>query len=278
LAGKDNASLGSGIGGGKTVKKHQQFRLGILASWAGFIFIITIWIIITKMELIQPEIFPGPIAVIKSTVENLTIARILSHIGMSLMRVLLGFILGGSAGIVLGVVCGWYVKLGSILRTPIELLRPIPPLAWIPLAIIWLGLDESSKIFIVSLGAFFPLFTNTYKGMITIEPNIIRAGQMLGLKSEKLLYKIVIPATLPDIATGMRLGWSYCFGCMVAAELIAADKGLGYMIMHARELGMIGVIVFGILLIGLINLLTDSFIQEFILRRKLRWHYIGTSE
>jgi ABC-type nitrate/sulfonate/bicarbonate transport system permease component len=259
------------------MKNNRNFELGIIASWAGFIFIIILWFLITKFELIQSEIFPGPIAVAKSTVENLTIGRIGEHVGMSLMRVFIGFIIGGFAGVALGVICGWYVKLGSILRTPIELLRPIPPLAWIPLAIIWLGLGESSKIFIISLGAFFPLFTNTYKGMISIEPNIIRAGQMLGLKNEKLLARVVMPATLPDIATGMRLGWSYCFGSMVAAELIAADNGLGYMIMHARELAMIGVIVFGILLIGTINLFTDSFIQEFILRRKLRWHYIATS-
>ena len=192
------------------------------------------------------------------------------------MRVGLGFVIGGSLGILTGVVCGWYIKLGSILRTPVDLLRPIPPLAWIPIAIIWLGLGEPSKIFIISLGAFFPLFTNTYKGMVIIDPNLIRAGQILGLRGGKLLLRVVVPATLPDIATGMRLGWSYSFGCMVAAELIAANSGLGYMIMHARELSIIGVIVFGILLIGAINLFTDYLIQDVILTRQLRWHYVSS--
>lgn len=257
--------------------KRTRFRLGLITSWLGFLLIVVIWQLIPTFGLVNPELFPGPIAVARSVVANLTAARLLQHVGFSLMRVGLGFLLGGAAGVVAGVVCGWYVKLGAVLRTPIELLRPIPPLAWIPIAIIWLGLDEASKVFIIALGAFFPLFTNTYKGMITTDPNVIRAGQMLGLRGGRLLTRVVVPATLPDIATGVRLAWSYSFGSMVAAELIAANSGLGYMIMHARELGTIGVIVFGILLIGAINLVTDYLIQDVILKRQLRWHYLGTA-
>jgi len=256
--------------------KTDRIRVGLITSWLGFALIILIWQLIATFELINPELFPGPIEVIRSTAANLTLIRVLQHTGFSLMRVGLGFLIGGTAGLIIGVICGWYVKLGAVLRTPVELLRPIPPLAWIPLAIIWLGLDEASKVFIISLGAFFPLFTSTYKGMLSIDPNIIRAGQVLGLRGGKLLLRVVVPATLPDIATGMRLGWSYSFGSMVAAELIAANSGLGYMIMHARELSMIGVIVFGILLIGAINLFTDYLIQDVILSRKLRWHYLAT--
>jgi ABC-type nitrate/sulfonate/bicarbonate transport system permease component len=257
--------------------RHDRVRLNLFASWFGFLIIIIVWQLIASLELIDPRLFPGPIQVIQAVVTNLTVGRVFQHIGFSLMRVVFGFVIGGVSGIVLGIVCGWYVRLGSVLRTPIELLRPIPPLAWIPIAIIWLGLGEPSKVFIISLGVFFPLFTNTYKGMITIDPVIIRAGQMLGLRGNKLLMQVVVPATLPDIATGMRLGWSYGFGSMVAAELLAASSGLGYMIMHARELSIIGVIVFGILLIGAINLVTDYLIQGVIMKRWLRWHYISSN-
>jgi len=256
--------------------RTDRFRRGLIASWLGFLLIVIVWQLIATFGLVNPELFPGPIQMVQSVAANLTVGRVLQHIGFSLMRVGLGFLIGGTAGVVVGVISGWYVKLGAVLRTPVELLRPIPPLAWIPIAIIWLGLDEASKVFIISLGAFFPMFTNTYKGMITIDPNLIRAGQMLGLRGGKLLLRVVVPATMPDIATGIRLGWSYSFGSMVAAELIAASSGLGYMIMHARELGTIGVIVFGILLIGAINLATDYLIQDAILTRRLRWHYLST--
>jgi ABC-type nitrate/sulfonate/bicarbonate transport system permease component len=101
---------------------------------------------------------------------------------------------------------------------------------------------------------------------------------MLGLKGSRLLLRVVVPATLPDIATGIRVGWSYSFGCMVAAELIAAQSGLGYLIMQARELGITAIIVFGIVLIGVTNLITDYLIQELILKRKLRWHFLGTEQ
>jgi ABC-type nitrate/sulfonate/bicarbonate transport system permease component len=241
----------------------------------GMLAIIVVWQGISSFGLQDPSIFPGPVQVIKETAANVQISQLLGHLGISLFRVALGFAMGGIAGVFLGIACGWYLRLGSILRTPIEILRPIPPLAWIPIAIIWLGLGEASKVFIIGLGAFFPLFTNTYKGMVNIDPNLIRAGQTLGLEGRKLLRRVVVPATMPDIATGVRVGWSYSFGCMVAAELIAASSGLGYMIMHSRELGLVGMIIAGIILIGAVNLLTDYLIQEIILKPRLRWNSLN---
>lgn len=258
--------------------RTARFRQGLMASWSGFILLIVFWQLISSVLITDSSLFPGPVQVMRSTMQNLALARLLQHLGISLQRIGLGFAIGAVSGIILGVTCGWYRTLGSVLRTPIELVRPVPPLAWIPLAIIWLGLGESSKVFIIFLGAFFPIFTNTYKGMTTIEPNIIRSAQMLGLKGSRLLLRVVVPATLPDIATGIRVGWSYSFGCMVAAELIAAQSGLGYLIMHARELGITAIIVFGIVLIGLTNLITDYLIQELILKRRLRWHFLGTEQ
>jgi ABC-type nitrate/sulfonate/bicarbonate transport system permease component len=256
---------------------QRGFRRSLWASWLGFISLILIWQIIAMLGIRDPLIFPGPLAVIEAAIKNVPLTRLLEHIGISLLRVIMGFTLGAAVGIAAGIVSGWYLKLGNVLRTPIEILRPIPPLAWIPLAIIWLGLGESSKVLIIFLGAFFPIFTNTYKGMISIDPNLIRAAQTLGVHKNRLLFKVIFPATLPDIATGFRVGWSYSFGLVVAAELIAASSGLGYMIMHARELSMIAVIMYGVILIGTINLLTDYLIQEVILKRKLRWHYLRTA-
>jgi len=257
--------------------KQQKFGRGLWVSWLGFISLLIIWQIVASEKIVDPQIFPGPLAVIKAAIVNVPLRRLLQHVGISMLRIVMGFSVGAIVGIAVGIISGWYLRLGNILRTPIEILRPIPPLAWIPLAIIWLGLGESSKVFIIFLGAFFPVFTNTYKGMINIEPDIIRAAQVLGLRGNRLLFRVVVPATLPDIATGFRLGWSYSFGLVVAAELIAASSGLGYMIMHARELNMTAVIMYGIIVIGVLNLITDYLIQEVILKRKLRWHFLETA-
>ncbi|HUZ18228.1 MAG TPA: ABC transporter permease [Spirochaetia bacterium] len=257
--------------------KGMRARLYRVAPWLGFLSLLAGWEIIAALKLVQPAIFPGPLLVVQSVLQTLSVGSVLGDIGISLGRVLSGFLVGTAAGVVFGVVSGWYPRLGTALRTPIELLRPVPPLAWIPLAIIWLGVGETSKVFVIALGVFFPVFTNTYKGMLTINPNVIRAAQTLGLRSARLLLKVVVPMTLPDIATGMRLGWSYGFGTMVAAELIAANSGLGYLIMHGRELGLIGIIVFGIVLIGAINLITDFLLQELVFKKLLHWHFLTTS-
>jgi ABC-type nitrate/sulfonate/bicarbonate transport system permease component len=109
--------------------------------------------------------------------------------------------------------------------------------------------------------------------MVSIDPALLRVAQTMGLRGLRLLARVALPAALPDIATGIRIGWSLSFGSLVAAEILAASEGLGYLIMHARELGEISVIVYGIILIGLLNLLTDYLINELILRRQLRWHF-----
>jgi len=251
----------------------RTFERDLWISWFGIIAVLLIWQTMASLRLINPTIFPGPLEVAQAAVTQVSISRVFLHAGTSLARIGWGFSLGAILGILIGIAAGWYRWLGSIVRAPIELLRPIPPLAWIPLAIIWFGLGEPSKVFVIFLGAFFPVFTNAYKGMIGIDPMILRAGQILGLRGWRLLLRVAIPASLPDIAVGVRVGWSLSFGALVAAELIAADRGLGFMIMNARELGQIGVIIYGIILIGVLNLLTDFLIRELILKRQLRWHF-----
>lgn len=253
--------------------RARALNPGLWASWIGVIAVLLVWQAITAFKLINPAIFPGPVQVLNAALTRVPLDDLLAHVGASLTRVALGFAIGGGLGIILGITSGWYRWLGKILWSPIEILRPIPPLAWIPLALLWFGLGESSKVFIISLGAFFPVLTNTYKGMVSIDPALLRVAQTMGLRGLRLLARVALPAALPDIATGVRIGWSLSFGSLVAAEILAASEGLGYLIMHARELGEISVIVYGIILIGLLNLLTDYLINELILRRQLRWHF-----
>ena len=249
------------------------FERRLLASWAGIIIVLLLWQMVATLQLINPAIFPGPLKVLQDAFTYVSVDRQMVHIWSSLLRIVQGFLIGGTLGITIGIAAGWYRWFGSIVRTPIELLRPIPPLAWIPLALIWFGLGEPSKIFIITLGAFFPVVTNTYKGMVGIDPDLMRAAQTLGVKGVNLLWRVAVPASLPDIAIGVRVGWSLSFGALVAAEILAADQGLGYMIMNAREIGQIGVVIYGIIIIGAVNLLTDFLIRELVFKRQLKWHF-----
>lgn len=251
----------------------RTFGRDLWLAWGGAVVLLLIWQLVATLKLINPSIFPGPITVIQDALTYVPFDRLLSHIWSSLLRIVQGFLIGGILGVVIGIASGWYRWLGSVVRAPIELLRPIPPLAWIPLALIWFGLGEPSKIFIISLGAFFPVVTNTYKGMVSIDPSLMRVAQTLGVTGWRLLWRVAVPASLPDIAIGVRVGWSLSFGALVAAEILAADQGLGFMIMNARELGQISVILYGIVIIGALNLITDFLIKELIFKRQLRWHF-----
>ncbi|MBK7592046.1 MAG: ABC transporter permease [Betaproteobacteria bacterium] len=152
---------------------------------------------------------------------------------------------------------GWYPWLGRLARPLVDLLRPIPPLAWIPIAIVWFGLGEPSKWFVIFLGAFFPVFNNAYRGMTSIPPVLLRAARTMDVDGPALLFRVALPAALPDISVGLRVGFGLSFGTLVAAELIAADSGMGYLVMQSRQIGELGLAVFGILLIGIVSLLAD---------------------
>jgi ABC-type nitrate/sulfonate/bicarbonate transport system permease component len=212
------------------------------------------------------RVLPAPTQAVAAAWNHLSAAELAQHIGWSLWRIVAGFALGALAGVALGVASGWYAGLARLVRPLIELLRPIPPLAWIPIAIVWFGLGESSKIFVIFLGAFFPVFTNAWRGMVSVPPVLLAAARTMDVDGPVLLFKVALPAALPDIATGLRVGFGLSFGILVAAELIAAERGMGYLVMQSRQLGQLGVAVFAILMIGIVTLVADSALAA-LLRR-----------
>lgn len=249
--------------------RDNDLALGAIGSVGA----IAMWEVAARTGLLDPTVFPSPSLAIAMAAERLTAETIGENLFWSLFRVFSGFVIGAVAGAVIGIAAGWYRTFGVIARPLIELLRPIPPLAWIPLAIIWFGLGEPSKFFIIFLGAFFPVVTSAYQGMRSIDPLLLRAGQTMGLSGVPLLLRVAVPAAAPDLATGVRIGWGLSFGVLVAAELVAADRGLGYMIINERNTGgSVGVIIVGILLIGFLNLVTDAAIGAATKRWIGRWH------
>jgi ABC-type nitrate/sulfonate/bicarbonate transport system permease component len=178
--------------------------------------------------------------------------------------------LWASISIPIGIAMGWFRIVDEQLDAIMEMLRPIPPLAWIPLSILWFGIGDAQNQFIIFLGIFFPILLNTINGVKGIEPNLIRAARCLGASETQILWRIVVKAALPQIFTGIRIGLGVGWMALVAAELVGANSGLGFLINDARTVLRTDYIIVGMASIGVIGLLLDQVIRE-IGRRMLPW-------
>jgi ABC-type nitrate/sulfonate/bicarbonate transport system permease component len=216
-------------------------------------------------------LLPAPSQSLVMAFAALPPAELALDVGTSLARIVAGFLLAALSGVVLGMLCGMSVWAASVLRPFVELLRPIPPLAWLPIAIIWFGIGEGSKVFVIWLGAFFPVFSSAWRGTTLVPPALIAAARTMDVGGAKLLWRVTLPAALPDIFAGLRIALGLSFGVLVAAELIAAEHGLGALIMQGRELGQLGLSIFGICLIGLLSLLADHGLARLARRAVGRW-------
>lgn len=213
---------------------------------------------------------PSPIELARALKEGLLNGEILVNIFSSLQKVLAGFLLAAIFGIFLGLLLGYYEKIGDYIKPIIELFRAIPPIAWIPIAILVFGIGNSSAYFIVFLGAFFPIFTNTYFGVLSL-PKIYRnISDSFEIKRTVFLKKILFKFSLPYIFAGLKIGMGMAWMSVIAAELVSSQSGLGYFIQLNRLLLRTDNIVLGMLLIGLLGLLLTK-ILEFAGRKATPW-------
>jgi NitT/TauT family transport system permease protein len=185
---------------------------------------------------------------------------LLKHIQISLYRVFLGFGIGSAMAVSLGLLIGWSEKAKSFVDPIVEIVRPIPPMAWIPLSILWFGIGELPKIFIIILGVFFPVLTNTVVGVKSIEKGLLKLARSMGLKGFRLFKEVIVFGASPFIITGLRIGLGFGWMCLVTAELIAAQAGLGYMIEEAKMLLLTNKVILGMLTIGFLGILIDRLI------------------
>lgn len=241
------------------------------------IIIILIWQGLSFFNIINENVFPSPIAVF-SGFKDLLIKgippghRLHLHILYSLYRVVLGYLPAVLTAIPLGILIGWSRRFRDIMSPLIEIIRPIPPLAWIPISILWFGIGVKSAAFIIFLGVFFPVLLNTVSGVLSINSNMIDAARTLGANEKDIFLKILIPGSMPSIFTGMRIGVGIGWMTLVAAEFtgVRVGYGLGYMIMTARDVQRPDEIVAGMLVIGFIGLLINYFIK-LIESKVLNW-------
>jgi NitT/TauT family transport system permease protein len=222
----------------------------------------------------QSVIFPTPLQVVTGTMELIKDGTLWEHIGASLMRVGAGFGLAMLLAVPLGLWMGW-VKGAFITLNPIfQILRPISPIAWIPLAILWFGVGNASPIYLIFISSLFPMIVQTVAGVHTIERRYLRAAQNFGVSKYRLFTQVVIPAVLPQIIVGMRIGLGVAWLVVVAAEMIALHSGLGYLIIDSRNAGnRYDLVVAGMIIIGLIGLLLDGLMRLLEGLKMVRWRY-----
>jgi NitT/TauT family transport system permease protein len=219
-------------------------------------------------------IFPTPLDVLQGTLELARDGTLWEHIGASLLRVGAGFGIAVAFAIPLGLWMGWvhgaYVTLNPIF----QILRPISPIAWIPIAILWFGVGNASPIYLIFIASVFPMIVQTVAGVHTIEKRYLRAAENFGVPRRKLFLQVVFPATLPQIIVGMRVGLGVAWLVVVAAEMIALRSGLGYLIIDSRNAGnRYDLVVAGMIIIGVIGLLLDGTMRLLEGMRSVRWRY-----
>lgn len=219
-------------------------------------------------------VFPTPWQVLTGIAELIRDGTLWEHIGASLFRVGAGFGLAVAVAVPLGLWMGW-VKGAFVTLNPIfQMLRPISPIAWIPIAILWFGVGNASPIFLIFLASVFPMIVQTTAGVHTIEQRYLRAAANFGVSRQTLFRQVVIPAVLPQIIVGMRIGLGVAWLVVVAAEMIALRSGLGYLIIDSRNAGnRYDLVVAGMIIIGLIGLLLDGLMRMLEGLKVVRWRY-----
>jgi NitT/TauT family transport system permease protein len=229
------------------------------------------WILVSATSSV---IFPTPWAVVTGTFELLKDGTLWRHIGASLMRVSTGFLLAVCVAVPLGLWMGWVRGAYRTLNPVFQILRPISPIAWIPIAILWFGVGNASPIYLIFISSVFPMVVQTTVGVHTIEKRYLRAAENFGVSRATLFRQVVIPAVLPQVLVGMRIGLGVAWLVVVAAEMIALRSGLGYMIMDARNAGnRYDLVVAGMIIIGLIGLSLDGIMRMLEKVRWVRWRY-----
>ena len=242
-------------------------------SLVGFILpvlLIVIWHLASVSGAVKPYLLPPPSAVVTTLWEMLLNGTLLQHVRASVTRWMIGFVLGGGLGLVLGSWVGLSRGAERALDTSVQMLRTVPFLAMAPLLIIWLGLDEAPKLTLVGLAAFFPVYINTFAGIRNVDRKLIEVGQVYQLSRVEMLSRVIIPAALPAVFTGVRYGLGVAWLALVVAELMGATRGLGFMLVEGREFVRIDIIVGGIILFSLVGKLVDQFVR-LLESRFLRW-------
>jgi len=242
---------------------------------ASFTLLLIIWELARAVELVNSNLFPSVWAVLKSAGKQLAAGTLQEHMYASFMRVLVGFSSGIFLAVIVGFLIGWFRVVRMLLDPATNFFRSLPPIALIPLMIIFFGIGEASKITVLVYASFFPALVVIYQALVSLDPLYTRAAKSLGANNWELFRKIILPQLIPHVVTAARVSLGVCWATLVAAELIAARVGIGAMMVEAQNFFQMPPLVLGIILIGIISLTMDGIVRA-IERRVTRWQEKST--
>jgi sulfonate transport system permease protein len=232
--------------------------------------LLAMWQLAVNQEFYSRGQLPAPLDVIAAGRELQDIGLLVPNVLASVERVSIGWGVGAAIAIILGLAVGFSRPVESLLDPTLNALRAVPSLAWVPLFVLWLGIGETPKLTLIALGAFFPVYTNLVSGVRQIDRKLIEVGHAYGLRGWHLMREILLPAAFPSLATGLRMGLAQAWLFLVAAELIAASRGLGFLLIDGQNSGRADIILLSILLLALLGKGTDWLLARGE-RRLLRW-------
>lgn len=229
-------------------REHRVLRVGALVG------LVVVWELATRVGWVPALFLPSPLGVLAEMADMLRSGELLVHLGASLQRLLAGFVLGGGAGIAVGVAVGFFSRAEAIGVPLIAATFPIPKIALLPLLILWLGIGEASKVTVIALGVFFPMAINTSAGVRQADPLLIRAAVSFGAGRWSVIRKVVVPSALPMVFAGLKLGAGTALLLLIAAEMIAVESGIGFLVLNAANLMQTTKLMAGIVLLSVLGL------------------------
>jgi sulfonate transport system permease protein len=242
-----------------------------VGAWAVPIVLVIVWEVAARAGWIRVRVLPAPSSILVALSVTIQDGSLLRNIAISTRRALEGLLIGGGLGLILGVATGAFRAAETLFDSTLQMLRNVPNLAIIPMVILWFGIGEEAKIFLVAAGVLFPVYLNTFHGIRTVDQGLIEMGRIYGLRRAALFWRVVLPSALPSILVGLRYALGIMWLTLIVAETVSASSGIGYMTMNAREFMQTDVVVLGIIVYALLGKLADVLTRG-LERRALAWH------
>ncbi|MGG3556243.1 ABC transporter permease [Peribacillus frigoritolerans] len=253
----------------ETTKQSKLAKSALRGSVLPVVVLIA-WQALGSVGILPAQLFSSPLLIVMTFIDLVQSGEMGMHLQISLTRAFLGFALGGFLGLLLGIIVGMQKKSEEYLNPSIQMLRTVPLLAITPLFIMWFGFGELSKVLLIALGAFFPLYLQTFLGLRNVDKKLYDVALILEFSRREQITKLMIPAALPNILLGIRLALSAAWMCLVVAELLGADRGVGFMIQDARSFMQTDVVFVGIIVFALAGKISDSLVR-FLENHLLKW-------
>jgi sulfonate transport system permease protein len=250
----------------KVSLSSRQFVLGSILP----IILIIVWELFSRLGVLPPNQLPAPSAILQKIVSMIQDRSLWGHVGITLYRVVVGFFLGAVVAVLFGAIVGFFRLAEQLVDPLLQSVRSIPSLAWVPLFLLWLGFGETSKIILIAVGVFFPVYLNIVSGVKGVDRKLIEVGKIYGFSTYQLIKNIILPASLPSFLVGLRSGLGLGWMFVVAAELMGASQGLGYLLVFGQNMSSPDVIIASIILFALLGKISDAILKA-IEDKALHW-------